>query len=232
MKLTRRRYITAILSLADSVLTFFYFPEVYSPILLKRKAQRLRKETGDNRYHHPHEEVKIDFQSIVTKQFSRPVTMLLVEPMVACIATYASFVFAVLYMTLEIFPIVYRERRGWGPVISTTPFLAMLVGVIMAMGINFANQPRYIRAVDAAGGKPVPEARLLPMAGGAILFVIGLFGFAWTAPPSVPWLPSVIFAAFIGAGFSTIFQNCINVSCSPVPDSNGEPLADEHFSSS
>jgi hypothetical protein len=207
-----RRYITAILALADAVLTAFCFPEVYAPVLLKRKAALLRKESGDSRYHHPHEEVKIDFRSIVTKQFSRPVTMLLVEPMVACIATYASFVFAVLYMTLEIFPIVYRERRGWGPVVSTMPMLSMLVGVIMAMGINLANQPRYIRAVDAAGGKPVPEARLLPMAAGGLLFVIGLFGFAWTAPPSVPWPPSVIFAAFIGAGFSTIFQNCINVS--------------------
>lgn len=206
------RYITAVLSLADAALTVACFPEVYAPVLLKRKAKRLRDETGDSRYYHPHENVKIDMRSIVTKQFSRPVKMLLVEPMVACIATYASFVFAVLYMTLEIFPIVYRDHRGWGPVVSTTPFLAMLVGVVMAMGINLANQPRYIRAVDAAGGKPVPEARLLPMAAGALLFVIGLFGFAWTAPASVPWPPSVIFAAFIGAGFSTIFQNCINVS--------------------
>lgn len=192
-------------------MTLVCFPETYYPVLLKRKAQRLRKETGDSRHYHPHEQVKLDFQSIVTKHLARPGLMLLVEPMVAAIATYASFVFGVLYMTLEIFPIVYREHRGWSALSSSLPFLGMLVGVLFAMVINISNQPRYIRAVEKAGGKPVPEARLLPMAVGGLLFVIGLFMFAWTAPKSVPWPASVVAAGFIGAGFSTIFQNCINV---------------------
>ena len=136
--------------------------------------------------------------------------MLFTEPMVACIAIYASFVFALLYMTLEFFPIVYADRRGWSPVVSTLPFVGLFVGVVSAVGVNLANQPRYQRAVDANGGKPVPEARLPPMAIGAVLFVIGLFLFGWTALPPVPWPVSVVAAGFIGAGFNIIFQQCIN----------------------
>lgn len=204
------RYLQAIWTFAIVLLTLPCFPEVYAPYLLKKKAQRLRKETGDSRYHHPHEDIKIDVRSILVKHFTRPVFMLVTEPMVTCIAIYASFVFGLLYMTLEVFPIVYQQHRHWSLVVSTLPFVALFVGVLSAVAINLANQPRYARAVEAAGGRPVPEARLPPMAFGGFLFVIGLFVFGWTADPAIPWPISVVAAGFIGAGFNTIFQQCIN----------------------
>lgn len=33
-----------------TVLTFFLLPETYSPVLLRRRAERLRKETGDDTF--------------------------------------------------------------------------------------------------------------------------------------------------------------------------------------
>ena len=185
---------------------------MYAPVLLARKAARLRKETGNRSYHHPHDEIKthITISSILTQHFARPVRMLLTEPMVACIAVYASFVFALLYMTLEIFAIVFHESRGWGLVVSTLPFIALFIGVVSAVFVNLANLPRYRRAVTANRGRPVPEARLPPMILGAIIFTIGLFLFGWTSNPGIIWVPSVIAAALIGAGFNIIFQSAIN----------------------
>ena len=84
---------------------YFFLPEMYAPYLLKNKAQRLRKEKDDARFYHPHENLKLDVKSVVTKHFTRPIRMLITEPMVACIALYASFVYGLLYMTLEVFPI-------------------------------------------------------------------------------------------------------------------------------
>lgn len=130
--------------------------------------------------------------------------------MVTCIAFYASFTYALLYLTLEVFPIVFEEKRHYSPVIASLPFLALFVGVLIAVLINLANQPRYIRISDAAKGKPVPEARLAPMAIGAVLFAIGLFWFGWTADPKFHWILPCIAAGFIGAGFNVIFQQCIN----------------------
>ncbi len=118
--------------------------------------------------------------------------------------------FALLYTTLEVFPIVYHEHRGWSPVVSTVPFLSLFVGVLTALCINLANQPRYARIVEQAKGKPVPEGRLAPMAVGAFLFVIGLWLFGWTADPQIPWAASIVATGLIGAGFSIIFQQCIN----------------------
>ena len=203
-------YIEAIWVFAIFALALVCMPELYAPVLLKQKAQKLRKTTGDNRYWHPHEDTKLDLESIVTKQLSRPLKMLTIEPMVQCIALYASFVYALLYLTLEVFPIVYAEHRHWPLVVSTLPFLGLFVGVLAALGINIGNQPRYASIVDKNKGRPVPEARLAPMILGGILFVVGLFWFGWTASASIPWPASVVATAFIGAGFNIIFQQCIN----------------------
>lgn len=201
-------YMTAILNFAVVGLTYFCMPEMYPPVLLKWKARRLRKETGNNKLYHPQERIKVDVKSIITKQLSRPLIMLVTEPMVTCIAFYASFVYAILYLTLAIFPVVFVDQRGWSPVTASLPFLGLFVGVICALGINLGNQPRYIRKCRAAQGKPVPEARLPPLAVGAILMVIGLFWFAWTADPRYHWAIPVVATVFIGAGFNVIFQQC------------------------
>ncbi|KAL8919990.1 MAG: hypothetical protein Q9172_004713 [Xanthocarpia lactea] len=199
-------YVEAIWVFTIFILGVFALPELYAPVLLKKKAIRLRKTTGNQAYWHPHEEVKLDFKSIVTKQISRPLRMLFTEPMVTCITLYASFVYGLLYLTLEVFPIVFKEIRGWKLVTSTLPFLALFVGVLCAMAINLTNQPRYMRIVDRNKGKPVPEARLPPMLVGGVLFVIGLFWFGWTANPPHPWILPVIAGAFIGSGFNVIFR--------------------------
>ena len=203
-------YIEAIWVFAIFVLTLFCLPELYGPVLLHRKALQIRKSTGNNNYYHPHENTKLDFKSIITMHLARPLRMLFTEPMVTSIALYASFVYALLYLTLEVFPIVFMQDRGYSLVVSTLPFLGLFVGVLFAVLINLANQPRYIRAVDANKGKPVPEARLMPMVMGGFLFSIGLFWFGWTAAPHFHWILPTVAVAFIGAGFNVIFQQCIN----------------------
>jgi hypothetical protein len=203
-------YISAIINFFVVAVAYFFMPEMYSPVILKRKAQRMREETGNNAYYHPHERLKVDIKSIITKQLSRPLLMLTTEPMCTLICFYASFVYAILYLTLQVFPIVFEEQRHWSPVVGSLPFLAMFIGIIAATGINLGNQPRYIRACKASNGKPVPEKRLPPLAIGSVLMVTGLFWFGWTSSPRYPWESPVFAAAFIGAGFNVIFQQCIN----------------------
>ena len=203
-------YIEAIWVFTIVAVTAIFLPEVYAPVLLKRRAASLRKSTGNSAYWHPHEKVKLDFNSIITKHLARPLRMLFTEPMVTCIALYASFVYALLYLTLEVFPIVFAENRHYSLVVSTLPFLGLFVGVCFALVINLSNQPRYMRIVDQNGGKPVPEARLPPMLVGGLLFAIGLFWFGWTAAPQYSWALPTVAAGLIGAGFNVIFQQCIN----------------------
>jgi MFS family permease len=203
-------YIEAIVTFAVVLLTAIFLPEIYPPVLLARKARKMRKSTGNTAYYHPSEQNKLDVNTVVTKHLTRPLRMLTTEPIVTAIAIYASFVFGLLYLTLEVFPIVYLEDRGWPVVSATLPFIGLFVGILCALGINLGNIKRYARISDAAGGKPVPEARLQPMILGSIIFPIGLFWFGWTANPKYHWAIPTVATGFIGAGFNIIFQQCIN----------------------
>lgn len=159
------------------------------------------------KYYHPHEYIKLDPRSIVTNQLSRPVKMLLTEPVITCIAFYASFVYSVMYLTLEVFPLAFQEARGWDPLIGSLPFLGLLIGILGVVALNVWDQNRVSRS---ASGKPVPEERLPLMAIGSICFTVGLFWFAWTAKPPYHWILPCLAAVLIGAGCESIFQQSLN----------------------
>lgn len=136
--------------------------------------------------------------------------MLLTEPMVTCICLYASFIYGLLFLLIEAYPIVFRDIRGYGPVVSTLPYLGIFVGTLLAVCVNLLNNPYYIKAVKRNKGRPVPEARLPPMVVGGFLLSGGLFWFGWTAAPRYSWVLPVVGGSLIGAGFNIVFQQCLN----------------------
>ena len=197
-------YIEAIWTFVIFTLCVFALPETYHPVLLKRRARRLRNDTGNESLYHPHRRVKVDAKSMITKHFSRPLIMPATELMVTCIVLYRSIVYAILYLTLQLFPIVYAQICDYEPAISTLPFLALFVSVLCSVGINLANQPHYIRKVVESKGS------LAPMAIGGFLFTGGLFWFRWTAEPTSSWVVPTVVAGVFGGGFVVVFQQCIN----------------------
>lgn len=72
------------------------------------------------------------------------------------------------------------------------------------------NNKFYIRAFEANGNKPVPEARLPPMMGGSFIFAAGMFMFGWTSPKEIHWIAPCISLTLMGIGFFTIFQSALN----------------------
>ncbi|KAK9366992.1 major facilitator superfamily domain-containing protein [Lipomyces kononenkoae] len=199
-------YIEAIFAFAMFLVAAFALPETYHPVLLRRKEARLRKGAGDPGHGPP----MPSLTNIVTKHLTRPLRMLFTEPIVTCIALYASFVYGLLFLNLEVYPIVFHEHRQYSLVVSTLPLLGLFVGVVFALTINIANQPLYARAVMKNNGRAVPEARLPPMVVGGVMFSAGLFWFGWTAAPKYSWASPVVAGGFIGAGFNIVFQQCLN----------------------
>lgn len=62
----------AIIAAFSVLIAFFTVPETYAPVLLDRKAKKLRKTTGDQRFWHPHESEHFSINNIITKHLSRP----------------------------------------------------------------------------------------------------------------------------------------------------------------
>jgi DHA1 family multidrug resistance protein-like MFS transporter len=114
---------------------------------------------------------------------------------------YNGLVYGLLYLIFFAYPYCFEGIRGWSPGIASLPFLAMLVGILMAfVGQGIFNNGWWIRRFAARGQRLCPEDRLPPMAVSAVLLPAGLFLFAWTSSPHIHWAPQVVSGALVGAG--------------------------------
>lgn len=87
------QWITLIMAVFFGILNFFIFPETYAPVLLSRRAKKLRYETGNWALHAKHEERKVDLKDIARRYLTRPAQMMIMEPILALLTVYLSFVF-------------------------------------------------------------------------------------------------------------------------------------------
>ena len=204
------QYLTAILAFSLLALDVVFLPETYGPILLKEKAKQLRHERQIWAIHARQEEKEISIRTILVVYLLRPIKMLFFEPMILLLTLYVSFVYGVIYLLFSAFPLSYQRDRGWNDGVGALPFLAITVGALTGSIIIVLFIPRYERKMKAAGGKPVPEERLIPMMIGGILFTIGLFWWSWTSYPTISWVPQVLAGWPLGAGIVLIFLQVIN----------------------
>jgi MFS family permease len=112
----------------------FTLPETYAPVILLKKAKRLRKETGDQNYYAPLEkEDRITLARRVNNVLGRPFAILIREPMLIAITVYMSFVYGCLYLLFEAYPIVFTKGHHFNAGISGLMFLPLPVGGMAAV---------------------------------------------------------------------------------------------------
>ncbi|KUL82308.1 hypothetical protein ZTR_09726 [Talaromyces verruculosus] len=204
-------WITLIASALFGSICFIIVPETYHPILLQRRAAGLRKSTQNWAIHSRLDEAPPSMQEIGSKYIFRPLRMLFLEPILTCITIYLSFIYAILYLFFEAYPISFGEIRGWkNQGVAALPFLGILVGVLCGAAlIIYITKTSFARNLKARG-KVVPEERLVPMMIASILLPIGLFWFGWTSHPSTSWVLQALAGIPMGAGILVIFMQGLN----------------------
>ena len=199
-------WLTLILASFNGTLAFFICSESYAPVLLQRKAAKIRFQTKNWAIHAPADENQINVHEIVHKYLYRPFIMLAMEPILVLVTLYMSFIYGMIYLFFESYPISFQESRGWNPGVGALPFIGIIGGVVLGVSIIvYTSNTRFKRKMIENGGKPIPEERLIPMIIGAFLLPIGLFWFAWTSDPHISWVPQVLAGIPIGAGIQMIF---------------------------
>jgi len=198
-------------------LIVFTLPETYAPVILKHKAERLRKETGDDRYFAPIETQKLTVGERARNIVTKPMKMLFYEPMLLAVTLYMSFVYGCLYLLFEAYPIVFIEGHGFNSGENGLAFLPLFVGSVAGTAISvFYVNPRYVKLVEQhAPRNPPPEARLPVGVLGGIIFAVGFFWFGWTSYPSIsywaPLLSGLAFGVSIMLLFLSLFNYTIDV---------------------
>ncbi|KAI0822202.1 MFS general substrate transporter [Trametes gibbosa] len=187
------------------VVTLFTLPETFVPILLVKRAQKLRAETGDQRYWAPLERNTMTIGQRLKHVLGRPFVVLVREPMLIAITLYMSFVYGCIYLLFEAYPIVFSEGHHFNIGITGLTFLPIFIGGLLGVVVYLVIfNPRYERAIAAFAPHPVPpEYRLELCLWASPMFAISFFWFGWTSYPSISyWAPLM---AGVPLGMSIIF---------------------------
>ncbi|KAI9761602.1 MAG: Citrinin biosynthesis cluster MFS transporter mrr1 [Candelina submexicana] len=203
-------YITLIMGSFFCSIALLVIPETYAPVLLQRRAKKIRFETKNWAIHARADENQVDFHNIAVRYLLRPFTMLVLEPILVLVTIYLALIYGILYLFFEAYPISFQEERKWNEGVGALPFISILIGVVLGgTVIAIITKTRFARKMKKHG-KVVPEERLPPMIIGAAVLPIGLFWFAWTSNPNIHWAPQVIAGVPIGMGILMIFLQGLN----------------------
>lgn len=72
-------------------------PETYGPVILHRKAKKMRKETGDPNIVAPSDLENKDLWEVISVVLTRPIRMFLFEAIVLCVCLYLSLAYGIFY---------------------------------------------------------------------------------------------------------------------------------------
>lgn len=213
-------WVTTIFAGLCTIVIIFTLPETYAPVILKKKAQKLRKETGDDRWYAPIERRKGDFKTTVKDILLKPFIMLckalchfsllltpVLEPMLMAVTIYMSFVYGIVYLLFEAYPFVFVKNHGFNAGENGLAFLGFFAGGCLATVFYMTIiERRYQSHAKRISPDPVPpEKRLEMCAVTGWMLVIAMFWFGWTSYSSIHWISPVLAGGLIGVAALGMF---------------------------
>ncbi|KAF3025696.1 hypothetical protein E8E14_014070 [Neopestalotiopsis sp. 37M] len=204
-------YITSIMGWVAFILDFLFLEETYPPVILIEKAAELRRRTKNWGIHAKQEEIEVDFKELLQKNFTRPMRLLFLEPIVTLLSIYMAFIYGLLYLFLTAYPFVFQGVHHFNAGQSGLAFFGMIIGQLIAGTVVLLDQPRYQRKLAANNGVPVPEWRLPVVIAGGIAFTGGIFWFGWSGyRADIHWIVPAASGILTGFGLMAIFLQALN----------------------
>lgn len=189
----------------------FTIPETFQARVLTNKARRVRKLQipGYENIQSPQEASNQSLGQIFKVALTRP-WIILFDPISFLVAIYITVTYLLLYMLFTVYPIVFREQRGWNSGVSELPLIGTVIGAGIGSLIVFANSIQQAKKLEA-GREPVPEDRLVLSMIGGIGFTLSMFWLGWSANfVSVHWFVPTLAGVFLAASIVLIFVSFLN----------------------
>ncbi|CCH60624.1 hypothetical protein TBLA_0D01160 [Henningerozyma blattae CBS 6284] len=227
------RWATYIQLIAGGVIMPFLIlmPETHKGVILRKRA----KKRGLNLKKLSKEDQKIFAKMTLKITLTRPLHMLVVEPIVLVFSIYVAFIFAVLFAFFEAYPVIYRGVYHMSIGISGLPFLGIGIGLWLGSAFYLFIDRKYLFPAPPKGTPPLanstslrttpyrgkrnaetgelvpilPEDLLLACKFGAVALPVALFWQAWTARADVHWMAPIAAGVPFGFGLILIFFSVI-----------------------
>ncbi|KAK6856085.1 hypothetical protein PG995_008236 [Apiospora arundinis] len=204
-------WIQLIMSFIVWVLITFTVPETYAPTILKKRAAKMRKETGKQDFV---TEQELDLRPLSERLrifLIRPFQLLFGELIVFLISLYMSVLYGLLYMFFVAYPIIFQKGKGYSAGTTGLMFIPVAVGVVASALCSPWVNKHYLKVIQPYAGKiPPAELRLIPMMCSCWFIPIGLIIFAWTSYPHLIWVGPALGGFPVGFGFIFLYNSANN----------------------
>lgn len=199
-------YLTSLLVMGCHIpLIYFILPETRHNIILERKAARLRKETGSDRFVSVHAPEKKKMSTALGIALTRPLRFLFTEPITGFAALWNGFLYGLIFLYNDAYAMIFgSENGGYGfsPGLTQLTFLSLIIGCVLGGIVYPFTGERFYQKRIRQAGESVPEARMVMGCFGCVLLPIGLFLTAWTCyPGKIHWIVPLLGPAIFGFGF-------------------------------
>lgn len=200
-------YLLIIWSGVQTLLIFLFVPETYTPVLLKRQARRMSKNSRKDFDEANDKSTEKNLMHSILVSCYKPFQLILYERMVLLLNIWNSLLLGILYLAFQAFPVIFKKHN-----FNMQEIGMSFLGIGVGMAISLACQPfwnrLYIRTAAKHGGQLPPETRLISGMLGGILVPVSLYWLAFTTYKSVHWIVPIIASAPFGAGTILIFTSC------------------------
>ncbi|KAJ5774272.1 hypothetical protein N7457_009168 [Penicillium paradoxum] len=198
-------WVIAIATGVMMILTIIWYRESYAPVVLERKAARLRKATGNPNLRSIHDKGIVGTQVFATALI-RPVKLLFCSPIVSLMAMYAAITYGYLYLMFTTITSIFTTKYGFSGGVAGLSFLGFGIGSFLGLVVTGAAANR-IAQDHVKRGCFTPESRLLPMLVGCWFLPVGLFWYGWSAQANVHWIVPILGTSVFAIGLMAIFMS-------------------------
>jgi MFS family permease len=205
------------LSMFDAAIVlvgFCFFPECYTPALLRKKAALQRSDISgappSNRKFMLDKAFYQDLGARLRANLIRPLWLLVYRPAIQVIALIMALNFAIYCLLLSTYATLWIERYGESETISSLNYIAIAVGTIGASQAGgILMDWIYASLKERNNGETTPEFRVPFLIPAVILIPVGLFLYGWSAEKRLPWIVVDIGTAIFVCGSFMLAQGML-----------------------
>lgn len=191
----------------EFLMLVLFVPETYVPVILKKKAIRLRESTGDPKFYAPLDRREGTLTSAILVSCYKPFQLLLFDRMALLLDSWNALILGILYLAFQAFPIIFEDTHGFNTQNTGLAFIGIGLGMLSAISTQPLWNRLYARETAKYDGDPPPEMRLIMGQVGGILVPVGLFWLAFTTYPQVHWIAPIIASVPFGSGIYFVFTS-------------------------
>lgn len=183
-------------------------PETYAPVILKKRAIKLRKETGNPKIMTEQEATPMTFAELLNENLFRPIKFLFQEPALDLVCGFVALIYALLYAFFFAYPYIFSTLYGFGDDKIGMMYIPILIGAFFAVLTTPILERRYLAMTKRRA--PTPEDRLIGAMIGSPFPCIALFILGATSYKHIIWVGPALSGLAFGYGMVLIYYSLNN----------------------